>query len=107
MSSGSIATAAPPRRCCALTSAKQQLSTPAPTTAVRIEDFIPALIGPPCRSGWSRPLRLLAQSEGRQRLAGDRRHVLLAVDLVGHRAGHDLRAEIRLPQQLAGARVQR
>ena len=50
---------------------------------------------------------LLAQPEHAQRQTRDRGHVLLAVDLVGDRAADDLPAEARLPQQRAGARVER
>src|SRR5678816_3020322 len=42
-----------------------------------------------------------------QRAAGADRHVLLAVHRVAHRRGIDLAADVRLPQQRTGLRVER
>src|SRR5215475_8755956 len=50
---------------------------------------------------------LLPEAKGKNRVARGNRHVLLAVDLIGHRTSGHLATEIRLPQQLSVSRVNR
>src|SRR2546423_1374816 len=65
-------------------------------------------MGPRDRPGASiaLTLRVVARSEGEQRVPGGDRHVLDAIDEVGDRRGGDLAAEVALPEFLAGAGVE-
>src|SRR5689334_470139 len=51
--------------------------------------------------------QLFVNGEHEQRESGDNRYVLLVADAVADRTAVDRRAELRLPQELASARVQR
>jgi hypothetical protein len=49
----------------------------------------------------------IAERERHKVLSRDGRNILFAVNLVGHRSGDNLPAQVRLPQQLSTAGVER
>src|SRR6185369_13174832 len=74
-----------------------------------MHDSFPATFASRCDSlcQHNRLLPSFAKAKSHQNITGDYGYVLLSIDLIRHRPVHDLRAKIDLPEQGAGARVER